>query len=72
MNAIMNKHRERLGAHVLALALTLTLAALGGWLAASCAYAGSWMEVSCVNPNQSGAGSEGWSSFAAGGGYGSN
>ena len=30
------------------------------------------MEVSCVNPSQSAAPSEGWSSFAAGGGYGSN
>src|ERR1019366_4727822 len=30
------------------------------------------MEVSCVNPDQGAAPSEGWSSFAAGGGYGSN
>jgi hypothetical protein len=36
------------------------------------AYAGQWVEVSCVNPSQSAAPSEGWSSFAAGGGYGSN
>jgi hypothetical protein len=35
-------------------------------------YAGDWMVVSCVNPSQSVAPSEGWSSFAAGGGYGSN
>jgi hypothetical protein len=36
------------------------------------AYAGQWVEVSCVNPSQSAAPSEGWTSFAAGGGYGSN
>jgi hypothetical protein len=30
------------------------------------------MEVSCVNPSQSAAPSEGWSSFAGGGGFGSN
>jgi hypothetical protein len=35
-------------------------------------YAGDWMLVSCVNPSQSAAPSEGWTSFAAGGGYGSN
>jgi hypothetical protein len=35
-------------------------------------YAGTLMIASCVNPNQSAAPSEGWSSFAAGGGYGSN
>jgi hypothetical protein len=40
--------------------------------AATPAYAGQWVEVSCVNPNQSAAPSEGWTSFAAGGGYGSN
>lgn len=69
---MMNKHKEKPGRRALALALTLTLAVVGGWLTASGAYAGSWMEVSCVNPNQSAAPSEGWSSFAAGGGYGSN
>jgi len=36
------------------------------------ADAGQWVEVACVNPSQSPAPSEGWSSFAAGGGYGSN
>lgn len=67
-----NKHRERFGRRAPALALALTIAVVGGWLAAGCAYAGSWMEVSCVNPSQSAAPSEGWSSFAGGGGYGSN
>ena len=41
-------------------------------LSTGSAYAGNWMEVSCENPNLSAAPSEGWSSFAAGGGYGSN
>jgi len=41
-------------------------------MGAAPAYAGDWMVVSCVNPSQSAAPSEGWSSFAAGGGYGSN
>jgi hypothetical protein len=50
------------------LAAVLT-ALLGG---SSSAYAGEWMQVSCVNPNQSAAGNAGWSSFAAGGGYASN
>jgi hypothetical protein len=35
------------------------------------AYAGEWVQVSCINPNQTAAGSQGWSSFASGGGYGS-
>jgi hypothetical protein len=72
MNAMMNNLHERLARRGLALAMTLTAVVLGGWLAASRADAGSWMEVSCVNPSQSAAPSEGWSSFAAGGGYGSN
>jgi hypothetical protein len=72
MNAMTNKQQERPGRRALALVAMLMLAVVGGWLMASCAYAGSWMEVSCVNPNQSGSPSEGWSSFAAGGGYGSN
>lgn len=69
---MMNNWKERLAGRVPALAVTLTLVTLGGWLAASPADAGSWMEVSCVNPSQSAAPSEGWSSFAGGGGYGSN
>jgi hypothetical protein len=47
-------------------------AATAALLTATAAYAGSWVEVSCVNPSQSAAPSEGWTSFAAGGGYGSN
>lgn len=50
------------------LAASLALLLVG----ATSAYAGEWVQVSCVNPNQSGAGSSGWSSFAAGGGVGSN
>jgi hypothetical protein len=73
MDATMNKHENGHASRVLLLALTLALGLAGGWLAASSAYAGSWMEVSCVNPSQSAAPSEGWSSFATGGpGYGSN
>ena len=68
----MNKHGNGHASRVLLLALTLALGLAGGSLAASSAYAGSWMEVSCVNPNQSAAPSEGWTSFAGGGGYGSN
>ncbi len=55
-----------------ALLLAWALIAGTGLLGTSSAYAGNWIEVSCVNPNQSAAPSEGWSSFAAGGGYGSN
>jgi hypothetical protein len=37
------------------------------------AYGGQWMQVSCANPNQSAAPSQGWSSFTTGAtGYGSN
>ena len=68
----MNNHDNGHASRVLLLALTLALVLAGGWLAASSAYAGSWMEVSCVNPSQSAAPSEGWTSFAGGGGYGSN
>jgi hypothetical protein len=68
----MNTHTTRQGGRVLLLALTVALAVAGGWLAAASACAGNWMEVSCLNPSQSAAPSEGWSSFAAGGGYGSN
>ena len=42
-------------------------------LCAGSAYGADWMEVSCLNPNQSAAPSEGWSSFTTGApGYGSN
>jgi hypothetical protein len=52
----------------LALAVSILLALLG----ASSASAGEWIEVSCVNPDQSTAPSEGWTSFAGGAGFGSN
>lgn len=62
-------HRQlRGGSVMLAGAVVLLLAALAG----TPAYAGEWMQVSCLNPNQSAAPSQGWSSFAGGGGYGSN
>jgi hypothetical protein len=48
-------------------------AMLGGGTFASAAYAGDWMQVSCVNPGGSAAPSEGWSGFATGApGIGSN
>lgn len=68
----MNQHNYGQTSRTLLLTLTLALAVAGGWMAASFAYAGSWMEVSCVNPSQSAAPSQGWTSFAGGGGYGSN
>ncbi len=52
--------------------LVLSAAAAVMMMGAAPAYAGDWMVVSCVNPSQSAAPSEGWSSFADGGGYGSN
>src|ERR1039458_3158338 len=49
----------------LALLLSL-LGLLGVCLAPLPADAGEWMEVSCVNPNQSAAPNEGWSAFTSG------
>src|ERR1039458_4054267 len=75
MDATMNRHcMARAGAARSALlrAGALMLLATAGLLSASSAHAGQWIEVSCVNPNQSAAPSEGWTSFAVGGGYGSN
>src|SRR5437879_5948572 len=65
--AAIHSHRWLRYAITLASAAAMTML-LGG----TDAYAGNWMEVSCVNPSQSAAPSEGWTSFAAGGGYGSN
>ena len=48
------------------------LIVLAGLLGAGAAHAGEWGQISCVNPDGSAAGSEGWSSMIAGGGYGSN
>src|ERR1700704_720190 len=74
MEATMNTHNKTArGKPSLLIALALLVGALACWAgAASPAYAGNWMEVSCENPNLSAAPSEGWSSFAVGGGYGSN
>jgi hypothetical protein len=72
MDATMNEQHTNHTKIALLLAWALALIAGAGLLSTSSAYAGNWMEVSCVNPNQSAAPSEGWSSFAAGGGYGSN
>jgi len=69
----MNDHHTAHIRAALALALSLALAASAAALSASSAYAGDWMEVSCVNPNQSAAPSQGWTSFTTGSpGYGSN
>ena len=69
---------RRSGLRLVTLAATLTvLLAAGalpvGVLGASAAYAGQWIQVSCVNPDQSAAPSQGWTSSAGGGtGDGSN
>jgi hypothetical protein len=39
---------------------------------AGTAFAGEWVQASCINPNQTAAGNAGWSSSASGGGFGSN
>jgi hypothetical protein len=67
----MNEHRSALTRAVLRLALALAVLVLGAALGASSAYAGEWIEVSCVNPSQSAAPSEGWSGFGSLAGYGS-
>ena len=60
---------RRTGCITAALVLAIALVML---VLASGASAGEWIEVSCVNPDQSAAPSEGWSSFAGGAGFGSN
>jgi hypothetical protein len=50
--------------------LAIACATIG--LNTATAYAGTWVEVSCENPNLSAAPNEGWTDFAAGGGNGSN
>ena len=66
-------HRRRWIRNAIMLACAvLSVATTTMLLGDTYAYAGEWMEVSCVNPNQSAAPSQGWTSFAAGGGYGSN
>jgi hypothetical protein len=61
-------YQRNLGQISRALMIVLTAALC----CAGVAHAGEWVQVSCVNPNQSAAPSQGWSSFAAGGQYGSN
>jgi hypothetical protein len=68
----MNDHETSHARRALGLALALASIAVFAMLGASVASAGSWMEVSCVNPSQSAAPSEGWSSFQGGAGFGSN
>jgi hypothetical protein len=69
---------HRSGVRLVTLTATLTvLLAAGalpvGALGASTAYAGQWIQVSCVNPDQSAAPSQGWAGSAGGGtGDGSN
>src|ERR1700719_4292361 len=72
MDATMNKHHTAYARSALLLGLVLAVAATFAMLGASVASAGTWMEVSCENPNLSAAPSEGWTNFAAGGGYASN
>ena len=50
----------------------LTIALALGAIACASASAGEWVQISCVNPDGSAADSQGWSTFSAGGGYGSN
>jgi hypothetical protein len=69
----MHAASSRVGSRVsVGLALGLALAVCGAALAPAGARAGEWVQVSCVNPNGSGAGSQGWVAMIAGGGYGSN
>ena len=46
--------------------LTSLVLALAALLWAPAAHAGEWVQVSCINPDQSAAGDGGWSSFANG------
>ncbi len=62
--------RLRLGRGLL-VGLATALLALAILGLSATAYAGEWVQASCINPNQTAAGSQGWSSFASGGGYGS-
>ncbi len=51
---------------------TLTASAMLVLMCSPSARAGEWVQVSCINPNQTAAGSAGWIAVIAGGGYGSN
>ena len=48
------------------------LVAVMGLIGAGAAKAGEWEQASCVNPDGSAAGGDGWGAMIAGGGYGSN
>jgi hypothetical protein len=74
MTSHHNPHKQRAprrrslrNASALASSVLLVAAVSILTLPSANAYAGDWMEVSCVNPNQSAATSEGWSSFTRGG-----
>jgi len=59
--------RQRLTARSLgALALAALLLVTAATIAASPVHAGRWMRTTCINPDQSGAGSDGWTGFAVG------
>jgi hypothetical protein len=70
----MRRSARRLATLTAALTVLLAAGALPvGALGASAAYAGQWIQVSCVNPDQSAAPSQGWTGSAGGGtGDGSN
>jgi hypothetical protein len=73
MEATMRQHHQtNLTRRALMLCAAVAVSVVFALLGVSVASAGSWIEVSCENPNQSAAPSEGWSSFSAGGGFGSN
>lgn len=59
-------------AATIALGASIGVALAGvAWLAPPPARAGEWVQDSCVNPDGSAAGSQGWVAMIAGGGYGS-
>ena len=64
-----NTHTRRIATITGALASTVAIVALFS----ATASAGQWIQVSCVNPDQSAAPSQGWTSFTTGvPGFGSN
>jgi hypothetical protein len=63
----MHDTRTRSRTLCAAAALTTVLTLGGATVAAGPANAGLWMQASCVNPDGSAAGSDGWTTFKAGG-----
>ena len=59
--------RKSVSATAAVAAITCVVALASATLAASVAYAGVWMRVSCIHPDQSAAPSDGWTGGAAGG-----